>query len=609
MSWLQILSALAAAYPIPWPTGFATYAAAVGRPANFDIAGVFAGVFCELRVPVLEEYMVQVITPAAAGFMVVLAWFIARMCGGGFSLDAKNAKKSEKANNIYNVGKKKNDEDAAAEQKEKRRSEIANIRASFKNNTMKRYLVLIVQMLYPKLATMTFLVFRCRDIAHVDVGGRATVTVLDTDFSVTCHEGQHVAMTVIAAAAAALYLAGIPMFLFLVLWRNRHKLNEDPHIYTSYGDLFRMYDMEWYYWELLIIVMKGLITGMMAAIAPGRPVQLLLGTLLAGGYMLSVLKAAPYKGISEDWLGFITSFVLTITLLFGFAIATDNVLSPNFDTDAVDVALILLNTLPFAYLLLTTFNLKKYGPNHGTEVHHAVERAINSGAMAREESSRNVMARQSSRLSRRNTGGRGGTPRGNKGAAVAMRPNRLHLTTALVETAVHSHVSRTTQAEYEKFRRQAVAKILARRDAARSRVKQRLEERRMGLTTHTRRVVVSRKRGGRKGGASVEDDDVKSWKIMPTIDILSVDELEVDRVRTVSYSCSVPVSALATASVVCMLGPLYLYLNLSHLSFSSGSRPPPHLLLPIFNRFFRKCSTRASASRPRSTRSTPTTRA
>jgi hypothetical protein len=241
----------------------------------------------------------------------------------------------------------------------------------------------------------------------VDVGGRATVTVLDTDFSVTCHEGQHVAMTVIAAAAAALYLAGIPMFLFLVLWRNRHKLNEDPHIYTSYGDLFRMYDMEWYYWELLIIVMKGLITGMMAAIAPGRPVQLLLGTLLAGGYMLSVLKAAPYKGISEDWLGFITSFVLTITLLFGFAIATDNVLSPNFDTDAVDVALILLNTLPFAYLLLTTFNLKKYGPNHGTEVHHAVERAINSGAMAREESSRNVMARQSSRLSRRNTGGRG----------------------------------------------------------------------------------------------------------------------------------------------------------------------------------------------------------
>jgi hypothetical protein len=531
MSWLQILSALAAAYPIPWPIGFTMYAAAIGRPANFDIAGVFAGVFCELRVPVLDEYLVQVITPAVAGFMVIMAWFIARMCGGGFSLDAKNAKKSEKKNNIYNVGKKKNEEDAAAEEKEKRSADIANIRASFINNTMKRYLVLIVQMLYPKLATMTFLVFRCREIAHVHAGGEATVTVLDADFSVTCHEGQHAMMTVIAAAAAALYLAGIPMFLFFMLWKNRRKLYEDPFIYASYGDLFRMYDMEWYFWELLIIVMKGLVTGMMAAIAPGTPLQLLLGTLLAGGYMLSVLKAAPYKGISEDWLGFITSFALTITLLFGFAISTDNALSPNFDGDAVNLALILFNTLPFGYLLLTVFNLKKYGPNHGTEVHHAVERAVNSGAMAREESSRNVVARQGSRLSRRNSTGRGGSHRGSQGAAVALRPNRIRLSTALVETAVHSHVSRTTQAEYERFRRQAMDKILARRDAARSRVKQRLEERRLGLNTHTRRVVVTRKRGGRKGPG--DDDDVKSWKIVPTIDILSADELEVDRVRTV----------------------------------------------------------------------------
>ena len=68
-----------------------------------------------------------------------------------------------------------------------------------------------------------------------------------------------------------------------MLWKNRRKLYEDPFIYASYGDLFRMYDMEWYFWELLIIVMKGLVTGMMAAIAPGTPLQLLLGTLLAGG--------------------------------------------------------------------------------------------------------------------------------------------------------------------------------------------------------------------------------------------------------------------------------------------------------------------------------------
>ena len=78
-------------------------------------------------------------------------------------------------------------------------------------------------------------------------------------------------------------------------------------------------------------------------------------------------------------------------------------------------------------------------------------------------------------------------------------------------------------------------KIIARREAARSRVKQRLEERRLGLTTHSRRVVVTKRRGQKGEG---NDKEVKSWKIVPTLDILSPDELEVDRVRTVRFFIS-----------------------------------------------------------------------
>ena len=89
-------------------------------------------------------------------------------------------------------------------------------------------------------------------------------------------------------------------------------------------------------------------------------------------------------------------------------------------------------------------------------------------------------------------------------------------------------MSRTTQEEYERFRRQAIERILAKRVEAKSRIKQRLEERRLGLNTHTRRVVIIR------GDGKKEDENVKSWKIVPTLDILSPDELEVDRVRSVS---------------------------------------------------------------------------
>ena len=521
MSWLQVLSALTATYPISWPEAFSAYAVTVGRPANFDIAGAFSGIFCELKVPILDEYMVQIITPIVSSFMVCFAWFIARALRGGFSLEARERSKFEKKNNIYNVGKKKNEDDRKLEIEEKRHTEIRGIRASFINNTMKRFLAMILQMLYPKLATMTFLVFRCREIEDTNLAGD-TVLVLDEDFSVFCNEGQHTLMVLLGVAAAALYLVGIPTFLFMVLYLKRKNLYEDPNVYTSYGDLFRMYDGSWYYWELLIIVTKGLICGVMAVVSPGTPVQLLIGTLLACFYTLMVLKAAPYKGIYEDWLGFITSIVITMTLLFGFALSTDYSSVPIFDPSAVGATLIILNLLPVICLVIAIYSLKKHGANHGTEMHHAVERAIQSGAMV-EQDSDSLSKSKNRRLKRRNSSSRNiSIP------AVGIRSNRLRLTNSLVEDAVHSHVSRTTQEEYEKFRRQAIERILARRVEAKSRIKQRLEERRLGLNTHTRRVVIIR------GDGKKEDENVKSWKIVPTIDILSPDELEVDRVRRVS---------------------------------------------------------------------------
>merc|ERR1712072_387110 len=66
-------------------------------------------------------------------------------------------------------------------------------------------------------------------------------------------------------------------------------------------------------------------------------------------------------------------------------------------------------------------------------------------------------------------------------------------------------------------------------------------ERRLGLTTHTRRVVVTRKRGR-------EDDNVKSWKIVPTVDILSADELEVAGCARSFRKCSTIASAFRRPS-------------------------------------------------------------
>merc|ERR1711968_125477 len=98
-----------------------------------------------------------------------------------------------------------------------------------------------------------------------------------------------------------------------------------------------------------------MLTGAMCAIAPGSPVQLLVAMLVCLAYLVAIVFAGPYKGRMEDQLAFLTSLVLTLSLMLGFALITDHP-SPEakvFDVSTMGSVLIAINVLPFVYLGLT----------------------------------------------------------------------------------------------------------------------------------------------------------------------------------------------------------------------------------------------------------------
>ena len=63
------------------------------------------------------------------------------------------------------------------------------------------------------------------------------------------------------------------------------------------------------------MVQKAMLTGAMCAIAPGSPVQLLVAMLVCLAYLVAIVFAGPYKGRMEDQLAFLTSLVLTLSLM------------------------------------------------------------------------------------------------------------------------------------------------------------------------------------------------------------------------------------------------------------------------------------------------------
>jgi hypothetical protein len=164
---------------------------------------------CSLSVAFLDQFVLHMVLPVLLMFSVLLAYVCSRCC--------------LKAN----------------KDKLKRGTELKY-----------QLLLLGVLFLYPGLATSIFSVFRCKYIDGID--GR----VLVADFSIRCDEPTHNLYLVVAGAFLGLYILGIPLFMFLMLWRNRKHLHaqegeqeatkEHLAVKAKYGGLYLQYEPK--YW-------------------------------------------------------------------------------------------------------------------------------------------------------------------------------------------------------------------------------------------------------------------------------------------------------------------------------------------------------------------------
>ena len=97
----------------------------------------------------------------------------------------------------------------------------------------------------------------------------------------------------------------------------------------------------------------------MVIIGRGSTAQPFIATLIQLAYTLILLKLAPYLNSVDDWVNFLTSMSLCITMLLGFALAGDiansSDLTREFDENIFSNLLISITVLCVITELLVMF--------------------------------------------------------------------------------------------------------------------------------------------------------------------------------------------------------------------------------------------------------------
>merc|ERR1712072_1088566 len=102
---------------------------------------------------------------------------------------------------------------------------------------------------------------------------------------------------------------------------------------------------------------KMILTGAIAILQPGTSIQLVVGILVVLFNMLLVLKVAPFVDSTDDWLSFLTSMQMLLTLLGGLLLLTDYPDKPVYPSHVMGGIMVFINSLSFVALAMSLIGL------------------------------------------------------------------------------------------------------------------------------------------------------------------------------------------------------------------------------------------------------------
>eukprot|EP00741_Cyanophora_paradoxa_P007933 tig00000133_g7673.t1 len=224
--------------------------------------------------------------------------------------------------------------------------EVARTRLLARDN----YFVSVVVSLYlvhPQITQKMFKLFSCRDLG----GGRS---YLQHDMQVDCNTLEfRLWQWGLGAPAIVLYGFGIPTAAFLVLYKNRRRLDQHA-IKRKFSFLYRGYKQRTWYWESVVIVRK-LLVAVVVSVLDGRPqIQGLLGLGILLTTLVVKLKLKPWDSSLLELVDFCAIVVSTVTIYGGLFFYMPEFLNA-VDENVITYSLVFLNACFIAFFVVVYF--------------------------------------------------------------------------------------------------------------------------------------------------------------------------------------------------------------------------------------------------------------
>lgn len=236
---------------------------------------------------------------------------------------------------------------------------------------------LVFFLMYTGVTRQVFRMFDCRPL---DDGAETQGTYSDgetfalaaeswhqDDFATSCTTDKHAQFITIAWAMVFLFPLGVPAFMFITLFLNRKWLSDAAKPLPPLekrgwyiGDrekfefLVKDYKPQYYYWEVIEILRKLLLTGIIIFIDPGSTAQIFVACNISFFFFALQMACQPFFQSGNNHLKTAAEIQTFVTLLVSIVLRSE-LKGERLTRDHYDILLVVINLslapIPFVFMI------------------------------------------------------------------------------------------------------------------------------------------------------------------------------------------------------------------------------------------------------------------
>ena len=212
----------------------------------------------------------------------------------------------------------------------------------------KTVVLVISYAVLPSVSTTVFGAFPCDEL---DTGE----SFLIADYSINCNSASYSTFAAFAGLMLVVYPLGIPLMYSWLLVQKKEKIKKEVRVREADEDLigieflFDNYRPECWYFEIVVTVLRLMMTGVLGLIEPGSATQLSCGMMMAIVGMLVSSWYMPFLEKRDNVLSTLSYVQIFFVMLCALVLKSQE-FAEGVDKEGLGVVLIIVN----AFLLIIT---------------------------------------------------------------------------------------------------------------------------------------------------------------------------------------------------------------------------------------------------------------